>query len=274
MAAADALADRAGRLRSRAADRRDRARQRRLDACAASLPLAWNAWPTFAPSTRRPRRPPAPCERTLPARLAGDLRGDLRVALGRGLVDAAAAARLARTEPAVELIVARDLARRRPPAARPWLANVVPACVASLAASVTVLCALRLRGALPRVDLPGRGAPARGDLARAPADRARDPALRPANAPLTAPSCCVPGAADVLRLLGDRLRDRRAVRVAAAFSRCPSACTPRRSPRRRSCGPRGCSAAARAPSARAATSTSALGRRDLRPDLGRPRLRA
>ena len=130
LAARDALLDRARRHLRDLLDVRDRLGHRRLDRRRGLAALLLErladlrALATTRP--RRPARPPSgPCPTSRP-----DLRGDLRVALGRGVVDAPARARWLCALLAAESIEPRPSTWWRSPAARPWAANVEPVCVA------------------------------------------------------------------------------------------------------------------------------------------------
>ena len=161
----------------------------------------------------------------LARRLAGDTGRDLRVALGRGVVDATATARLTLHRARRRIDRAADLARRRR-RRRPALAREgLPVCVASLAASLTVLLVLPVAVPFHVLTLLAAEEPAEETLPRA-AETA--PATLPfacANAPFTAPSCCVPAAPTSRDCLATVCEIAAAVRVPAVFSRAASVWT-------------------------------------------------
>ena len=150
-----------------------------LIAVAASLPLAWNAEPTFPPWLLTPETTCPPWDLTFPDVSPETL--DATFALP------SAAASFAPppppdwpwTEEAAESIVPLTFWPEAVTADLPWLAKSAPVCVAALAASSTALLVLVVAEPFQVVTWPLAVAPAAVTLPFAPAIAARDLALGP-----------------------------------------------------------------------------------------------
>ena len=193
-------------------------------AVAASLPLAWNAEPTFPPWLLTPETTCPPWDLTFPDVSPETL--DATFALP------SAAASFAPppppdwpwTDEAAESIVPLTFWPEAVTADLPWLAKSAPVCVAALAASSTALLVLVVAEPFQVVTWPLAVAPAAVTLPFAPAIAAVTWPLARVNAPRTAPMCVVPASDTSRWCLPTVCAIAWLVRCWACLSRCASAC--------------------------------------------------
>ncbi len=209
VSARHALLDRRGGRRLDGVDRGQRAGQRRLDALCRLAALGLEGRADLRALALDAGHDLRALLVDLARRLARDLGGDLRVALLGGLVDAAASAGLALHGARGGADRALDLARGRVDRRRALLRRLRAGLRGVGGALVGRGLRLALGGAVPRVDLAGGGRPRRRDLALRAADRAGHLPVSASERALDDAHLLRPGGADLLRLLADRLADRR-----------------------------------------------------------------